>query len=417
MASEWRQLLLEDMTDNFDAVRIPVKRADRSLGPYPYYGASGVVDHVDAYLFDGEYLLVAEDGENLRTRKTPIAFLATGKFWVNNHAHILRGNDQANTRFLKYVLAELDISGYLTGSTMPKLTQGNLNRVMLPAPPMPEQRAIAHILGTLDENIELNQRMNQTLEAMAQVLFKEWFVDFGPVRAKMNDRDPGIPRPIADLFSESLINSAFGEVPVNWRAYTLADLACRHTQSIVPSKRLDSLFELFSIPAYDAGKTPTLEPGAAIKSSKTIVPQGSVLLSKLNPDIPRVWMPNQSSGTTQICSTEFLAFTPSAPANSSLLFSLFSDGAFRTKLQSMVTGTSKSHQRVPPKALNSLQVLYGTPALFRLFGEIAAPWLRRAVANRANSQLLAAMRDALLPKLITGKIRVRDAEKLVESVA
>ena len=88
----WEIVPLGELTDNFDAARVPVKRADRRPGPYPYYGASGIVDSVSDYLFDGEYLLIAEDGENLRTRNTPIASLANGKFWVNNHAHIVRGN-------------------------------------------------------------------------------------------------------------------------------------------------------------------------------------------------------------------------------------------------------------------------------------------------------------------------------------
>ncbi|WIM06796.1 MAG: restriction endonuclease subunit S [Candidatus Nitricoxidivorans perseverans] len=82
MAGEWRERPLGDLTENLDSVRVPVKEADRRAGPYPYYGASGIVDHVDGYLFDGEYLLIAEDGENLRTRQTPVAFLARGKFWA-----------------------------------------------------------------------------------------------------------------------------------------------------------------------------------------------------------------------------------------------------------------------------------------------------------------------------------------------
>src|SRR6266851_1996612 len=166
MAGEWRKRPLGDLVENLDSVRVPVKDADRRAGPYPYYGASGIVDYVDNYLFDGEYLLIAEDGENLRTRNTPVAFLARGKFWVNNHAHIVRGNNESDTRFLMYALSATDISGYLTGSTMPKLTQGNMNRIPLLAPPLPEQCAIAQILGALDDKIELNRRMNETLEAM-----------------------------------------------------------------------------------------------------------------------------------------------------------------------------------------------------------------------------------------------------------
>jgi restriction endonuclease S subunit len=109
MAGEWRERNLGELTENFDGMRVPVKEADRRSGPYPYYGTSGIVDYVDGFLFDGE---------NLRTRNTPVAFLARGKFWVNNHAHLVRGNHEADTRFLMYSLAAADISGYLTGSTM-----------------------------------------------------------------------------------------------------------------------------------------------------------------------------------------------------------------------------------------------------------------------------------------------------------
>src|SRR3972149_5920434 len=150
MVGEWRERSLGELTENFDSIRVPVKEADRRPGPYPYYGASGIVDYVDRFLFDGEYLLIAEDGENLRTQQTPIAFLAGGRFWVNNHAHIVRGNRDNVTRYLMYALTATDVRPYLTGSTMPKLTQANLNRIPVSAPPKPVQEAIAHILGTLD---------------------------------------------------------------------------------------------------------------------------------------------------------------------------------------------------------------------------------------------------------------------------
>ena len=224
MAGEWCECPLGELTDNFDGIRVPVREADRRTGLYPYYGASGVLDHVDSYLFDGDYLLIAEDGENLRTRNTPVAFLARGKFWVNNHAHIVRGNDKADTRFLMYALSAMDISGYLTGSTMPKLTQGNMNRIPLLTPPLPEQRAIAHILGTLDDKIELNRRMNETLEAMARALFKSWFVDFDLVRANAEGRDSGLPKPLADLFPDSFKDSELGEIPKGWAVASIGEV-------------------------------------------------------------------------------------------------------------------------------------------------------------------------------------------------
>ena len=208
-----------------------------------------MVDHVDDYLFDGEYLLVAEDGENLRTRNTPISFMARGKFWVNNHAHILCGNSRADTRYLMYALSQLDISGYLTGSTMPKLTQRNLARVAIPTPPLHEQAAISHFLGTLDDKIELNRRMNETLEAMAGALFKSWFVDFEPVRAKMAGREVGLPPSIVTLFPSGMVQVEAGEVPIGWHLYRLTELADHHTATTSPGAMPDVEFAHYSVPA------------------------------------------------------------------------------------------------------------------------------------------------------------------------
>ena len=422
-SDDWFEYMLGELTDNFDSVRVPVKQAERRPGPYPYYGASGIVDHIAGYLFDGEYLLVAEDGENLRTRNTPVAFLVNGKFWVNNHAHIVRGNHKADTRYLMYALSNLDISGYLTGSTMPKLTQGNMNRIRVLTPPLPEQRAIAHILGTLDDKIELNRRMNETLETMARALFKSWFVDFDPARAKaalrggsdwsverahayLDRMDPGI----AALFPAHFVDSELGKIPTGWEVFRLDELVDHHTKSMTPSAFPEATFEHFSIPAYDSSQLPAIDRGLAIKSNKVVVPLDAVLLSKLNPEISRVWIPDKPNGCLQICSTEFLAFTPRCPANRSLLFLLFTDPDFRTVLQSMVTGTSKSHQRVAPKALKQTAVLSGTPALFDRFGTLVVPMLARIVKNRAESRALAALRDVLLPKLVAGELRIHVEE-------
>src|SRR5581483_2226601 len=164
---EYERRPLGELVECLDGPRRPVKEADRVPGPYPYYGASGIVDRVDGYLFDGPHLLIAEDGENLRTRKTPIAFMANGKFWVNNHAHVVVGNSEADTRFLAYAVESTDVSGYLTGSTQPKLTQQSLLRLPVVAPPIQEQRAIADVLGALDDKIESNRRLADLLQDLA----------------------------------------------------------------------------------------------------------------------------------------------------------------------------------------------------------------------------------------------------------
>ncbi|WP_173427369.1 restriction endonuclease subunit S, partial [Rhodopseudomonas palustris] len=225
---EWSVRTLSELTENLDARRIPIKETDRRSGPYPYYGASGIVDYVDDYLFEGLHLLIAEDGENLRTRKLPIAFLADGRFWVNNHAHIVKGNDNADTRFLLYALLTADVTSYLSGSTMPKLTKGNLNRIPIFAPGKKHQQAIASVLGALDDKIELNRRMNETLEAMARAIFKDWFVDFGPTRAKMEGRAPYLAADIWSLFPDSIDD---GGIPEGWTVGALSDVANLNPES------------------------------------------------------------------------------------------------------------------------------------------------------------------------------------------
>ena len=255
--------------------------------------------------------------------------------------------------------------------------------------------------------------MNETLEAMVRALFKSWFVDFDPVHDKMEGRDRGLPQDIADLFPDRLVDSEMGEIPEGWTVFRLDHLASHHTKSTSPYRFPELEYEHFSIPAFDAGQRPAIEPGGAIRSNKTVVQEGAVLLSKLNPRIARVWVPDDGSDRPQICSTEFLVFTPRSPANRSLLFALFADQRFRGLLKSFVTGTSRSHQRVPPKALKAQEVLAGSPKVFAVFGEAVGDMLRRILKNRSEAAALAALRDTLLPQLISGELRVHAAAKLL----
>lgn len=278
-------------------------------------------------------------------------------------------------------------------------------------PPIPEQRAIAGVLSALDDKIELNRKMNATLEAMARALFRDWFVDFGPTRARMQGRPPYLAPEIWSLFPDRLDDEG---KPEGWASFTLNDLAAHHRASLSPSEQPNRVFEHYSIPAHDAGNQPSLDVGATIRSNKTIVPDGAVLLSKLNPEIERVWLPNPKGEFPQVTSTEFLVFTPTGAATRALLYSLFKSDAFRAKLTSMVTGTSKSHQRVSPKALIQSHVLAAAPDVIAAFDRLTLPLLERILANRHESRTLAQTRDLLLPRLMSGELRVAEAEKIVE---
>ena len=135
---------------NLDSQRRPVTKSARETGEFPYYGASGVVDYVSDYLFEGDYLLVSEDGANLLARSTPIAFSISGKTWVNNHAHVLQFKSYAERRFVEIYLNSIDLSPYVSGAAQPKLNQANLNRIPVPVPPLEEQARIVAILDKFD---------------------------------------------------------------------------------------------------------------------------------------------------------------------------------------------------------------------------------------------------------------------------
>ncbi len=164
---ELKEYRFDEVTDNFDKKRIPLSSAQRKKrqGKYRYYGAQGVIDHIDDFIFDGTYLLIAEDGENLKSKKQNIAQVVDGQFWVNNHAHIVQGNELCDTRYLCYLLNSMDLSGYVTGSAQPKLSQANLNAVTLLLPTITVQKKIVHYLYMFDKKITVNQQINDNLVA------------------------------------------------------------------------------------------------------------------------------------------------------------------------------------------------------------------------------------------------------------
>lgn len=304
--------------------------------------------------------------------------------------------------------------GFRDGTVAERLNMPTIRGLPVPAVSLPEQRAIAATLGALDDKIELNRKMNATLEAMARALFRDWFVDFGPTRAKMAGLAPYLSPTLWPLFPDRLDDEG---KPEGWKVFKLGQIAEYHTKTLTPERMAAVDVEHFSLPAFDKGQTPALDAGATIKSNKTIVPAEAVLLSKLNPEIPRIWMPEAPSGIQQVSSTEFLAFTAKAGAGRSLLFCLFSDQGFREMLHGMVTGTSKSHQRISPPSLLGRDVITATPQMFSAFEQSVAPLLERVRANRAESRTLAQTRDLLLPRLMSGELRVAEAERLISEVA
>jgi type I restriction enzyme S subunit len=185
----WCWIPFEEITINYDGKRIPITSSARKPGVFPYYGASGIIDYVDGYLFDGDYLLIAEDGANLLSRSTPIAFEANGKFWVNNHAHIVQvPGELIPLSYLKEYFNFTDLRFYISGSAQPKLNQKNLNRIEIPLAPLNEQRRIVAKIEALKAR---SQRVKEELEAIPALL---------------------------DQFRQSVLAAAFrGDLTADWR--------------------------------------------------------------------------------------------------------------------------------------------------------------------------------------------------------
>ncbi len=142
---KWPCVPFAELGENQDSQRVPVKSSDRDgrQGKYPYYGASGIIDWVDAFIYDGERLLIGEDGANLVARATPVAYIARGQYWVNNHAHVIADNGRADLRFLEFFIEQLDLKPFISGTAQPKLNRSNLDRISVPFPPITLQREFA----------------------------------------------------------------------------------------------------------------------------------------------------------------------------------------------------------------------------------------------------------------------------------
>ena len=172
----WEQRELEDIVDFLDTLRQPLEEGKREKGDYPYYGASGIVDYVADYIFDEELVLLSEDGANITDRNYPVCFIASGKYWVNNHAHVLRAKEHYDNYFIVNAMERKDYSQYNTGMAMPKLNQEVCRKIPVECPEFDEQRLIGAAFSTLDHLITLHQRKLETLQKMKKSLLQKMFV-------------------------------------------------------------------------------------------------------------------------------------------------------------------------------------------------------------------------------------------------
>lgn len=316
--------------------------------------------------------------------------------------------------FLRYWSRSREFTVQLKGMAAstdmaPYLSLRDQHRLRITLPPPEVQRAIGSVLGSLDDKIDHNRRTSETLERLARSIFRAWFVDFEPVKAKAaGERSfPGMPPEVFDRLPERLVDSDIGPVPQGWGVGRVGDTADISRETVKPQEYLAEEFDHFSIPAFDEARQATVEAGSAIKSNKSLVVPGCVLVSKLNPRIPRVWLPPAAGTRRQIASTEFLVVVLRTGWHREYLYCQFCQDHFRDSLAQSASGTSNSHQRIRPEDLLAKSVVLPPATARAAFQSTAEPMMALSATLQAESRKLAELRDYLLPKLVSGAVRVR----------
>ena len=348
------------------------------------------------------------------------AAIAGKRCVTNQQINSIIINDKFDYRYIYYSLSTRkdELRDQAGGSAVPILNKGHFGNIKIYLPPLPEQRAIAHILSSLDDKIELNRRMNETLEEMGRALFKSWFVDFDPVRAKMEGRDTGLPPDVADLFPDRLVESELGEMPEGWKVKavgTIASIVGGTTPSTKQAqywkggthcwatpKDLASL----SVPVLLKTERKITDAGLG-KIGSGLLPPGTVLLSSRAP-IGYLAVTETPVAINQ----GFIGIMPHEGISN--LFMLYWSEASHDEIINHANGST--FLEINKGNFRQLPVVVPDESAMKKFDGLARTLYNRIVSNERQSHSLAALRDTLLPKLISGEIRVNTRDEESEAV-
>jgi type I restriction enzyme S subunit len=298
------------------------------------------------------------------------------------------------------------IHGYRDGTVAERLNLPTIRALPILIPPHAEQKAIAAVLGALDNKIELNRRMNATLEAMARALFQSWFVDFDPVHAKLNGRKPmGLDRATAALFPSTFHDSPLGPIPHGWTALRLPDAVEVNPRRTLKGGTVAPYLDMKNLPTQGHSAEEVIDREF---SSGSKFQNGDTLLARITPCLE-----NGKTGYVDFLnedqigwgSTEYIILAPKPPLPSQFGYLLARSDALRSHAIQNMTGTS-GRQRVPSECFNTFWLAVPTPEIARRFDELTAPLMAKIKANSHESRTLAALRDTLLPKLLSGELSI-----------
>lgn len=372
----------------------------RNSGVVPIFGSNGIVGCHNEFLVNGPGIIVGRKGSVGEVK------FSKNDFWAIDTTYFVKLKKKGDIYFWYYFLLTLKLNKMNSHSAVPGLNRDNVYGLLKRIPDLKEQKAIAKILSDLDSKIELNLEINKTLESIGQALFKRWFIDFefpfDFVKGKPNEKG----EPYKSSGGE-MVDSELGEIPKGWGVGKLKDLINQSKESCNPSMFPDNYFDYYSIASYDEGKKPKKELGKGILSNKFLVKKRSILLCKLNPRFPRCWAVRDIDERHSVCSTEFLVFMPKEGNHYSYVYCSLKSNYIVRLLQSNITGTSSSHQRVRPDDILGADFILPSNDILTQFNQIFIPVIDKINNNLKENQNLSTIRDSLLPRLMSGRIRVK----------
>lgn len=361
-------------------------------GKYPLFDRSTQIKSSNKYLFDSEAIIMPGEGKEF------VPHYFSGKFDLHQRVYaITPKTKKICVKFFYYWMYYYRnyLSRIAVGSTVKSLRLGHLISFPAPNPTLTEQETITKTLSDLDSKIELNNQMNATLEAMAQAIFKHWFIDF-----EFPDEN-GKPYKSS---GGKMVDSELGEIPEGWEVGKIGEITKYIRDQVLPYQNTNKNYNHYSIEAYDIGMRPISQLGAEILSNKFIVHNNTILVSKLNPRIRRIW-PVIIVKENGICSTEFLVFKPN-DIEFCYFYGLISTNILWENLIQKARGTSSSHQRISADDILNILVPIPPQNILKSYEKVLLPYLVKRENNISVQTILQQTRDSLLPKLMSGQIRV-----------
>ncbi|MCX7819354.1 MAG: restriction endonuclease subunit S [Kiritimatiellae bacterium] len=401
-------------------------------GPYPFITIPDLDGRV--FITTTERTLSEKGARTLRSSLLPpgsvmMSCIATvgrcgitvAPSFTNQQINSVIPNEEVDSRLLYYVFTQLGHALQAAGgggSVYTNVSKSRFSDIVVRFPrKIEEQRAIAHILGVLDDKIEVNRRMSQTLEAMARALFKSWFVAFEPVRAKMEARWkrgqslPGLPAELYDLFPARLVDSPLGPIPQGWGVGRLGEIAENPRRGVQPEEipQGTPYIALEHMPRRSIALS-GWGIGDELESSKFEFKAGEILFGKLRPYFHKVGV----APVDGVCSTDIVVVKPRRQTWFGFVLGHVSSTEFVEYANARATGTKMPRTSWTDMARYELAL--PPDSVVEVFGKTTCPWLERIIRGIHEARTLAALRDALLPKLISGEIRVKDAERFLEGI-